>query len=218
VVERSGDFALAVSVQLKPRIHTDSHRAAKPQPKHRTTNIQWKNICVFVIESMRAHCLECAGQIKAGDFDILFANSCGSFAVSPIGRYLELPKVSYLQEPRRQLYEAMPVSVWAAPPDKTAAAIPSLIRLSRSTLKVQTLRVQIREEIENCRHYRRIVVIRFSVGRICYGLMALSQKSVTWGLTRNFSARQMSCQKNMSWGSVRRIITKVQTAPSRRWR
>src|SRR5882724_8955077 len=67
------------------------------------------------IESMRAHCRECAGQIRDSGFDVLLANSCADLAVPPIGRFLEIPTVIYLGEPNRRLYEAMPESIWAAP-------------------------------------------------------------------------------------------------------
>lgn len=66
------------------------------------------------LRAMERHCLECARQMAAGGFDILFANSCYFFASPPIGRYVEMPAALYLQEPFRRLYEAMPGLRWAA--------------------------------------------------------------------------------------------------------
>src|SRR5438309_1904914 len=43
------------------------------------------------------HCRRCAAEINRGDFDLLFANSSIIQAVSSIGRYVEIPKVLYLQ-------------------------------------------------------------------------------------------------------------------------
>jgi glycosyltransferase involved in cell wall biosynthesis len=57
------------------------------------------------IQIMKAHCKECATQINAGDFDVCFVNPCFLFYMSFVGLYLKIPKVLYLQEPNRQLYE-----------------------------------------------------------------------------------------------------------------
>jgi glycosyltransferase involved in cell wall biosynthesis len=57
------------------------------------------------IQIMKAHCEECATQIHAGDFDVCFVNPCCLFYMSFMGLYLKMPKVMYLQEPNRLLYE-----------------------------------------------------------------------------------------------------------------
>lgn len=51
------------------------------------------------IHAMDEACQQCAEQIDAGDFDVLFANSCRFFGVPSIARYVRLPTVLYLQEP-----------------------------------------------------------------------------------------------------------------------
>ena len=61
-------------------------------------------------------CQQCAEQIDAGDFDVLFANSCRFFGVPSIARYVRLPTVLYLQGPYGWLYEALPRLPWAPLP------------------------------------------------------------------------------------------------------
>jgi hypothetical protein len=58
---------------------------------------------------MVAHCVTCAGEINTGGFDLLFSASCLDFAVSPIARFVTIPSILYLQEPKRSLYEANPM-------------------------------------------------------------------------------------------------------------
>jgi glycosyltransferase involved in cell wall biosynthesis len=69
------------------------------------------------IERMRAFdqaCKRCADEMEAGGFDLLFANSTIQFAVPYITRHVRLPRVLYLQEPNRYLYEASPILPWVA--------------------------------------------------------------------------------------------------------
>lgn len=112
------------------------------------------------IEAMNEHCQCCAEQIDAGNFDILFANSCAFFRTTAIGRYVHLPKVLYLQEPYRWLYEAMPQLPWLAlPPGGAWWWTPSYVRaFVRDWRHVQGLRVQAREEVRNAAAYDAILV------------------------------------------------------------
>jgi glycosyltransferase involved in cell wall biosynthesis len=125
------------------------------------------------IQAMRAHSRECAAQIQAGGFDVLLANTCSWFAVPAIGRCLQIPKVVYLQEPRRRFYEALPELPWAAPAPAKSQAVTGLPRLLASTLRLQGFRVQMREEKENAKNFDRVLVNSFfsreSVQR-AYGL------------------------------------------------
>ena len=89
----------------------------------------------------------------AGDFQVIFANPCLQFAVSPIARYAPLPAVLYLQEPFRYLYEALPALPWAALP--TPASWKTRFKDEFAT---RARRVQVREEVRNARAYRRILV------------------------------------------------------------
>jgi glycosyltransferase involved in cell wall biosynthesis len=109
---------------------------------------------------MDRHCQQCAEEINRGGFDLLFANSCQFFRVTAIGRYVNIPKVIYLQEPARQLYEAMPQLPWVAPPSLGQAwwQPAQLKDRLRDSVKLRGLRVQAREELNNARAFDAILV------------------------------------------------------------
>ncbi|MFH1552852.1 MAG: glycosyltransferase family 4 protein [Candidatus Omnitrophota bacterium] len=112
------------------------------------------------IKAMDKHCKMCAQEINSGGFDILFANSCTFFRSAPIGRYVDLPKVLYLQEPYRWIYEALPELPWPALPDPVTLReflIYPFIFM-RDLGRVQLLRVQAREEITNAKAFDMILV------------------------------------------------------------
>ena len=72
-----------------------------------------------LIESHRKHAQECAQLIDAGGFDLFFANTCKDNHAPTIGRYVKsIPKLLYLQEPHRPLYEPMPRLPWLAMPEE----------------------------------------------------------------------------------------------------
>jgi glycosyltransferase involved in cell wall biosynthesis len=105
-------------------------------------------------------CQQCAEQINARDFDLLFANSCQFFRVPSIARYVRIPKILYLQEPYRWLYEAMPELPWGAlpPPNGRLPSLSYWKRFVRDLVRVQALRVQVREELANARAFDTILV------------------------------------------------------------
>jgi glycosyltransferase involved in cell wall biosynthesis len=117
---------------------------------------QYPSMVQARLDAMRIHCRECATQINQGGFDVLLAGTCGAFAVSPIGNFVKLPKVLFLQEPNRKFYEALPESLWAAP-----AATAGWLKVFANTFRMHAIRVQVREEIDNARHYDRILVNSF---------------------------------------------------------
>jgi glycosyltransferase involved in cell wall biosynthesis len=112
------------------------------------------------IRAMDVHCRECARQIEQAGFDVLFANTCAWFAVSSIGRQVNLPGVLYLQEPHRNLYEARPELPWAAPESRAKSSVPGLgwARVCTSTVWLHGQRIQVREEIANAKAFGRILV------------------------------------------------------------
>lgn len=126
-------------------------------------------------------CRRCAHEIEAGDFDVLFANSALHYSVPYIMRHLRMKKVLYLQEPCRYLYEAWPVLPWVsdAPEELEQAALFSPRRFIADYPRLQTLRVQAKQEwlnIESCdqvlvnSYFSRESVLR-SYGvdaRVCY--------------------------------------------------
>jgi len=112
------------------------------------------------LAAMEEHCRLCADAISAGGFDILLAHPCMFFRATPIGRFVEMPKVLYQQEPYRWLYEAMPRLPWLAPPPSPHPML-SLARLREAALVRRTLhnaRIQGREEIRNAAAFDRILV------------------------------------------------------------
>jgi len=130
----------------------------------------------MAFERMVRHCRLCAAEISLGHFDVLFANSCRFNGVAPIGRCLQIPKVLYLQEPYRTLYEAMPGLPWRAPTSVQRAWTPhNAMTLIKDLIKVQALRAQAREEWSSARAFDVILVNSFfsreSILRV-YGLEA----------------------------------------------
>ena len=127
------------------------------------------------IAAHRAHARLAAARIEQGRFDVLFANSCAAFAAPAIGRYAAMPRVLYLGEPRRQLYEALPELPWPAPSPAAGRDTCSLGELRRSGHELAALRLRMREERDNATHAGTILVnsafARESVLR-AYGLDA----------------------------------------------
>lgn len=111
------------------------------------------------IAAMDEHCRLCAEEINRGEFDLLFANSCWVQAVTSIGHSVNIPKVLYLQEPFRWLYEANPELPWIAAPKMENIWQPgNLKRFPRDFMQTQGLRVQAREEARNAKAFDAILV------------------------------------------------------------
>ena len=124
--------------------------------------IRWVANNVIVrrqIRAMREHSRACAKQIQAQGFDVLLANACSSFAAPAIGRFMDIPAALYLGEPLRRLYEVLPNVIWPAPaPRSKSQTVCSWPRLLANTLKLSAQRIQMREELDNARHFDRILV------------------------------------------------------------
>jgi len=114
------------------------------------------------IEALDRHCRLCADEINRGGFDLLFANTSLYQAVSSIGRYVSMPKVVYLQEPVRELYEAMPDPLWQAlPPAESYLSAAFLRDYLKDIYKTQSLRVLMREEVRNAKAFDLMLVNSF---------------------------------------------------------
>ncbi len=115
------------------------------------------------IKEMEKHCRQCADEINRGDFDLLFANSSIFMAVAPISRYVKIPKILYLQEPWRPLYEAMPKWPWIPP------ALSSdfwrkpkhLIEYMQDIVRIKYFRALAREESLNINAYDAVLANSF---------------------------------------------------------
>jgi glycosyltransferase involved in cell wall biosynthesis len=114
------------------------------------------------IKAMNEHCRQCAQEIDAAGFDLLYANPCMFFRTTSIGKYVKIPKILYLQEPYRWLYESLPKLPWMAlePPKKKKdlLSIKYSIEFLQDLIKIQGLRVQMREEYLNARSFDLILV------------------------------------------------------------
>ena len=86
-----------------------------PYPKWRrriADRIPWSVSLPARLETMKAHCMRVAEEMSQADREVILSSTCRHYAVSPLARCSELPSVLYLQEPRRQLYEAQPDNPW----------------------------------------------------------------------------------------------------------
>lgn len=114
------------------------------------------------VRELDEYARQCAAEIKRGDFDLLFVNTSLETAISSIGRYVNIPKVLYLQEPSRWLYEAQPELIWAGSATVEASRrwwMPAALNSSlREAIRVYGYRVQAREEWLNARALDLILV------------------------------------------------------------
>jgi glycosyltransferase involved in cell wall biosynthesis len=112
------------------------------------------------VAAMDRHCERCADEIAGGGFDVLFANSCMQLRVTSIGRLSrDLPKVLYLQEPYRWLYEALPDPPWAANarPEKWWIRPRVLFAEARRSALMRLWAIQVREEVRNAAAFNTIL-------------------------------------------------------------
>lgn len=101
----------------------------------------------------------CGDEIRAGAFDLLFANGSITYYMPFVARYLDIPKVLYLQEPYRPLYEANPSLPWVAKSHDNLRSKPlRFLKLINGLPPLQALRIQAREEWINAQSYNRILV------------------------------------------------------------
>ncbi len=130
----------------------------------------WKHIMrpTLAMKMMQDHSKEVAQLIEEGGFDVVFTNTCCQYHSPFLGRYTKKPKLLYLQEPNRFLYEALPRLAWIDAPEGA-----SWRRKLRTWFDLVALRQQAMAELTNAQSYDRILVnsyfSRESVAR-CYGL------------------------------------------------
>jgi glycosyltransferase involved in cell wall biosynthesis len=112
------------------------------------------------LRAMDRHCLECARQIHAKGFDLLFAGSCMFFHTPHIARFIEIPAVLYLQEPNRPFYESLPELPWVAMSWKGRDLLDFHFweRALKRKLRLSGIRVQAREERISAMSFDQILV------------------------------------------------------------
>src|SRR6185369_999156 len=130
-----------------------SERIISSEPLRRSSNLTNKlapqyNDAISRMQAFDAACKQCAQEIAAGDFDLLFANTAIHYSVPYIMRHLQIKKVLYLQEPCRFLYEAAPLLPWiaSAPNDLYDAQLLQLTQFLPHLPELQTLRLQAKQE------------------------------------------------------------------------
>lgn len=107
--------------------------------------------------AMDEHCRACAEQIDRGNFDVVLAGSCTAFAVTSLAKYLKTPKVLYLQEPFRPLYEAMPELPWPAMKASPGWQLSNIRRRAFDVAQIRAFRVRARAELEGVQAYDRVL-------------------------------------------------------------
>lgn len=156
--------------------HIDPFEGDPPRPASRLKEMLWlSRRLARRMSAMDRHSERVGAQIERGGFDLLFIGSCWYFGAAPIGRYVSLPKVLYLHEPYRSLYEALPSLPWVGTLEKEGARRgPSVwVQRLQDRLRRQQATVQGRYELGNARAVDTILVNSFfsreSVAR-AYGI------------------------------------------------
>lgn len=128
------------------------------------------------MKAMEKHCKKCASEINQGGFDVLFANSCFYYGVPFISRFVNIPKVLYLGEPNRYLYEAMPEQIWEAPEEISSKWSSKFwVYFFSNTWRTNKYRVYVREERKNFQAFDKVLVNSYFSLESCkraYGLLS----------------------------------------------
>ena len=129
------------------------------------------------MKAMEKHCMECASEINEGGFDVLFANSCFYYGVPFISRFVnKIPKILYLGEPNRYLYEAMPEQIWEAPEETINKWSSKFwVYFFSNTWRTNKYRVYVREERKNFQAFDKVLVNSYFSMESCkraYGLIS----------------------------------------------
>ena len=179
-----------------------------PTPWHRSDEWQITLQIERSLAAMDAHCRQCAAEIDAGGFDVVFANTCALFRTTSIGRFAKTPAVLYLQEPMRWLYEAQPSLPWLARPEGTWSLWrPSTYRPTFVDIRnLRNNRVQAREEINNAAAFRRILVNSYFSRESVLRAYGLDSEVCYLGInTKHFTDRDLPRRnKVVGLGSINR--------------
>lgn len=170
--DAGGFMHLPTSVKLhKVPLKYDEHQSSL---KERFSSVFFEKD--FNMKAMEKHCQKCADEINNGGFDVLFANSCFYYGVPFISRYVNIPKVLYLGEPNRYLYEAMPEQIWEAPQETSNKWSSKFwIYFFSNTWRTNKYRVYVREERKNFKAFDKVLVNSYFSMESCkraYGLLS----------------------------------------------
>ncbi len=109
-------------------------------------------------EALLEHCKECASDIMLHAFDVLLANSSSDFYISHIGRFVNIPKIIYLGEPYRYVYEAMPEFLWKAPKREGRVSFKYILKRIKHLYKMYWFSYLCREEFNSASSFDLILV------------------------------------------------------------
>ena len=170
--DADGFMHLPTSVKLhKVPLKYDEHQTSL---KERFASLFFEKD--FNMKAMEQHCEKCASEINQGDFDVLFANSCFYYGVPFISRFVKIPKVLYLGEPNRYLYEAMPEQIWEAPEEiSNKWSSKFWVYFFSNTWRTNKYRVYVREERKNFQAFDKVLVNSYFSMESCkraYGLLS----------------------------------------------
>jgi glycosyltransferase involved in cell wall biosynthesis len=110
-------------------------------------------------KEMDRHCRQCAEEINTGGFDLLLANASRFMAVAPIGKYVRIPRLLYLGEPTRSLYESRQKWPWL-PPDRPEGfwKMPKyVIDYIQDAFRLKHFKTMAREEWHNIQAYNTVL-------------------------------------------------------------
>ena len=149
---------LPLSLIIKENIFPLKERLEKLY-KSRFRKIYSYRLMLERFNLMLDHCRQCGAIINQSHFDVLLSNSSSDFYMSHIGRFVSGPKVIYLNEPFRPLYEAFPELPWKAP-EKNRRRFTSLGNIRNEVTywrKLFALSILAREELSAARSYDLIL-------------------------------------------------------------
>jgi glycosyltransferase involved in cell wall biosynthesis len=136
-------------------LNIDKNKISALQSKFKNPKFFWQTS--KMIKQIENYQKICAEEINAGNFDIVFVNSCSITYMPYIGKFLKVPSVLYLGEPYRWLYEAMPDNPWAAPPPPRVH-FKAIKKIVKDFFVIYSKRLQVRQEIECAKTYHKILV------------------------------------------------------------
>ena len=170
--DAGGFMHLPTSVKLhKEPLNYDEHQSSL---KERFSSVFFEKDSNMI--AMEKHCQKCAAEINEGGFDVLFANSCFYYGVPFISRYVNIPKILYLGEPNRYLYEAMPEQIWEAPQETSNKWSSKFwVYFFSNTWRTNKFRVYVREERRNFQAFDKVLVNSYFSMESCkraYGLLS----------------------------------------------
>jgi glycosyltransferase involved in cell wall biosynthesis len=142
------------------REHVVSRRSSNGSRKHTAGDWAVYDRAINEMREFDEASQRCAREIEAGDFDLLFANSALPYHVPFIVRHVRMPRLLYLQEPCRELYEAAPILPWVAGAEEHLERAHSLgpEQFKVEFPRLQALRLQAMQEWSNVRACDQVLV------------------------------------------------------------